>query len=66
MIYTVGHPAAAITEAVTTCDVDLVDVKGAPIDKLVSENSFIEWLPSRVVCMLGMIRRQRPSVLQQP
>ena len=40
MIYTVGHPAAAITEAVTTCDVDLVDVKGAPIDKLVRENSF--------------------------
>ena len=26
MIYTVGHPAAAIQEATTTCDVELVDV----------------------------------------
>ncbi|MEZ5651937.1 MAG: TAXI family TRAP transporter solute-binding subunit [Burkholderiaceae bacterium] len=40
MIYTIGHPAAAITEAATTCDVQLVDVKGAPIDKLVADNSF--------------------------
>lgn len=40
MIYTIGHPAAAITEATTTCDVNLVDVKGAPIDKLVRDNSF--------------------------
>jgi TRAP transporter TAXI family solute receptor len=40
MIYTVGHPAAAISEAVTTCDVKLVDVVGEPIDKLVAENPF--------------------------
>ena len=40
MIYTVGHPAAAITEATTTCDVNLVDVKGSPIDGLIADNSF--------------------------
>lgn len=40
MIYTVGHPAAAITEATTTCDLNLVNVEGAPIDKLVAENPF--------------------------
>lgn len=40
MIYTIGHPAAAITEASTTCDVELVSVKGAPIDKLVSDNPY--------------------------
>lgn len=40
MIYTVGHPAAAIQEATTTCDVELVDVVGEPIDKLVDENPY--------------------------
>jgi hypothetical protein len=40
MIYTIGHPAAAIKEATTTCDVKLVDVAGAPIDKLVAENPY--------------------------
>ena len=40
MIYTIGHPAAALTEAATTCDVELVSVVGAPIDKLVNDNSF--------------------------
>ena len=40
MIYTIGHPAAAITEATTTCDVKLVDVAGGPIDKLVGDNSY--------------------------
>lgn len=40
MIYTIGHPAAAITEATNTCDVKLVNVSGEPIDKLVEENSF--------------------------
>ena len=40
MIYTIGHPAAAITEATNSCDVKLVSVKGAPIDKLVADNSF--------------------------
>lgn len=40
MIYTVGHPAAAITEATNTCDVKLVNVSGEAIDKLVGDNSF--------------------------
>ena len=40
MIYTIGHPAGAITEATNTCGVDLVSVRGAPIDKLVGDNSF--------------------------
>lgn len=40
MIYTIGHPAAAIKEAATTCDVELISVSGAPIDKLVEENDY--------------------------
>ena len=40
MIYTVGHPAAAITEVSNTCDVDFVNVEGPAIDKLVEENPF--------------------------
>jgi len=40
MIYTIGHPAAAIKEASTTCDVKLVSVTGAPIDKLVADNPY--------------------------
>ena len=40
MIYTIGHPAAAITEAATTCDVELIAVAGAPIDKLVADNAY--------------------------
>jgi TRAP transporter TAXI family solute receptor len=40
MIYTVGHPAAAITEATTTCPLNLVNVVGAPVDKLVADNPF--------------------------
>ena len=40
MIYTIGHPAAAIKEATTTCDVQLVSVTGAPIDQLVADNPF--------------------------
>lgn len=40
MIYTIGHPAAAITEAATTCDVELISVSGEPIDKLVADNSY--------------------------
>ncbi len=37
MIYTVGHPAAAITDAATTCDVELVNVTGGEIDKLIEK-----------------------------
>ena len=40
MIYTIGHPAAAIKEATTTCDVKLVSVVGEPIDKLVADNPY--------------------------
>ncbi len=40
MIYTIGHPAAAITEATNTCDVKLVNVGGEAIDKLVADNPF--------------------------
>jgi len=40
MIYTIGHPAAAITEAATTCDVELISVAGDPIDKLVADNPY--------------------------
>ncbi len=40
MIYTIGHPAAAITGAATTCDIELVDVSGEPIDKLIAENPY--------------------------
>ncbi|MFP7571084.1 TAXI family TRAP transporter solute-binding subunit [Marivita sp. S2033] len=40
MIYTIGHPAAAIKEATTTCDVKLVDVTGEEIDKLVADNPY--------------------------
>ncbi|MCB1507277.1 MAG: TAXI family TRAP transporter solute-binding subunit [Hyphomicrobiaceae bacterium] len=40
MIYVVGHPAAAITEAATTCDVRLVNVTGEAIDTLVADNPY--------------------------
>ncbi len=40
MIYTIGHPAAAITEAATTCEVELVSVVGDPIDSLISDNAY--------------------------
>mgnify|MGYP000527464540 CR=1 FL=1 len=40
MIYTIGHPAAAVTEAATTCDVQLVSVSGEPIDKLIADNPY--------------------------
>ena len=40
MIYTIGHPAAAIKEATTTCDAQLVSVTGEPIDNLVADNPF--------------------------
>ncbi|MFK7856226.1 MAG: TAXI family TRAP transporter solute-binding subunit [Granulosicoccus sp.] len=40
MIYTVGHPAAAITEVSNTCAVDFVDVQGPVIDGLIEENPF--------------------------
>jgi TRAP transporter TAXI family solute receptor len=40
MIYTIGHPAAAIKEATTTCNVNLVSVVGPEVDKLVGDNPY--------------------------
>lgn len=40
MIYTIGHPAAAVKEAATTCDVSLVSVGGAPVEKLIADNPY--------------------------
>jgi TRAP transporter TAXI family solute receptor len=40
LIYTVGHPAAAITEVTNTCDVDFIDVKGDEITNLIAENPY--------------------------
>ncbi len=40
MVYTVGHPAAAIQEAATSCDVKLVNLNDATIQKLVDENPY--------------------------
>ena len=40
MIYTIGHPAAAINEAASTCDVELVSVAGDAIDGLVNDNAY--------------------------
>ena len=40
MIYVLGHPAAAIKEATTTCDARLISVTGPEIDKLINDNSF--------------------------
>jgi len=40
MIYTIGHPAAAINEAASTCDVELVSVAGDAIDGLVNDNPY--------------------------
>jgi len=40
MIYTIGHPAAALKEATTACKAKIIDVKGAPIDKLVADNPY--------------------------
>ncbi len=40
MIYTIGHPAAAITEVADSCAVKLVKISGDAIDKLVADNAF--------------------------
>ena len=56
MIYTVGHPAAAIEEAVTTCDARLVSVTGEPIDRLVEENPYY-----RIATIPGGMYRGNPD-----
>ncbi|MFV0361440.1 TAXI family TRAP transporter solute-binding subunit [Tropicimonas sp.] len=40
MVYTVGHPAAAIKDAAGDCAVRLVEVTGEPVDRLVAENPY--------------------------
>ena len=40
MVITVGHPSGLIKEAATACDVVLVDVTGAEVDKLVADNAY--------------------------
>ena len=40
MFYTVGHPAAAVSEATNNCGAKLVSVTGKPIDMLVKDNSY--------------------------
>jgi len=40
MVYSVGHPNAAIKEAATTCDVHLVPVEGPWVDALIAAQSY--------------------------
>ena len=40
MVYTVGHPNDSIARATELCDSVIVEVKGAVIDKLVTENPY--------------------------
>lgn len=40
MVYVVGHPSGSIKEATTSCDSVLVEVSGAEVGKLISDNSF--------------------------
>ena len=43
MVITVGHPSGTIKEASTSCDVMLVDVTGAEVDKLVADNAYYRY-----------------------
>ena len=40
LVYTVGHPATALTEATSLCDLRIVSVLGKPIDDLIAQNPF--------------------------
>jgi TRAP transporter TAXI family solute receptor len=40
MVYTAGHPNRSIGNAIELCDATLIEVSGAEIDRLVSENPF--------------------------
>jgi len=40
MVFTVGHPSGSIKEASTSCDSVLVNVTGAEVDKLVTDNDY--------------------------
>ena len=43
MVITVGHPSGTIKEASTACDVVLVSVTGAEVDKLVADNAYYSY-----------------------
>lgn len=43
IIYTVGHPNGSISEAATTCDAVLVNVREPEIEALVADNPFYAW-----------------------
>ena len=59
MIYTIGHPNAAIKEAATTCDAKLISVTGPEVDKLVRDNSFY-----RAATVPGGMYRGNPDPVQ--
>lgn len=40
MIYNAGHPNGAVQEVATSCDVNIVAVDGAEIDKLIKDNPY--------------------------
>lgn len=40
MVYVAGHPSGSIKEATTTCDSNIVNVKGPVIDKLIKDNPY--------------------------
>lgn len=40
MVFTVGHPSGSIKEATTSCKSVLVNVTGAAVNKLISDNSY--------------------------
>lgn len=40
MVFTVGHPSGSIKEATTSCDAVMVNVTGAEVEKLVTDNDY--------------------------
>jgi TRAP transporter TAXI family solute receptor len=40
MLFTVGHPSAAIQEPIATCNARLVPVDGQVVDRLIEENPY--------------------------
>jgi len=48
MVYMAGHPNRSISQAIKLCEATLVDVAGAEIDRLVSENPYYAytWIPA--------------------
>jgi len=51
-VFSVGHPAGSLKEAANSCDVVMVPVAGAVVDKLVNDNSFF----SKAIVPGGMYR----------